>query len=220
METKFQSSFIPKKSFGSPATGSSSGAIGFFTSVAVVVFLIVAALWAGVFIWGKTVKAEILEMEGDLVAAREAFNPALVQELTRLDNRIESAKKLLAAHLAVSAVFDLLEKSTLLNVSYGDFDFSVGSSGEIKVLLEGQAKSFNSVALQSDSFAGEKFIKNPIFSDVNLDDSGNVLFTFVATLDPALLSYKGNLLESFLEPGTVSGLDRDGSPPIYSELAD
>ena len=65
----------------------------------------------------------------------------------------------------------------------------------MEVVLRGWAKSFNEVALQSDSFAGEKFIQEPIFSDINLDESGNILFSFSAILDPSLISY-GNVVKA------------------------
>lgn len=189
MDPKFQPSFIPKQSLGLPRPGAPAAPLSIFVTISIVIFLIAAVLAAGVFLWSKLVEKDIGAINGELAKAREAFNPALVGELERLDGRIESAKKILDSHIAVSALFALLEKATLVDVSFGDFSFDAGNGKEVKVTMKGQAKNFASVALQSDAFTAEKFIKNPIFSDLNLDDSGNVLFTFTATLDPALTTY-------------------------------
>ena len=56
--------------------------------------------------------------------------------------------------------------------------------------MTGQAKSFNSVALQSDVFGTERSFKDPIFSNFSLNERGDVIFNFQTTVDPKLLLYR------------------------------
>jgi hypothetical protein len=62
--------------------------------------------------------------------------------------------------------------------------------------MGGIASSFSSVALQSDIFGENKFIQEPIFSNLNLDSKGDVIFDFSAFVDPRLLSYSDSILKN------------------------
>ena len=53
---------------------------------------------------------------------------------------------------------------------------------------------YNFIALQADLFKNNKFMKNPIFSDLVLDQVGNVDFSLTFYVDRSLVSY-----ESFLD---------------------
>ena len=56
--------------------------------------------------------------------------------------------------------------------------------------MTGEARSFLTIASQSDLWSGEHRIVNPIFNDLNLDDSQIAKFTFRSALDPQLFLYK------------------------------
>jgi hypothetical protein len=64
--------------------------------------------------------------------------------------------------------------------------------------MKGRAKSYASVALQSDVFAEIPFLKEQLFENPNLDPQGNVTFDYSAEVDPSLLSY----VEALGEGGT------------------
>ena len=59
--------------------------------------------------------------------------------------------------------------------------------------MSGQARNYAYVALQSDVLGKNKYIPQHIFSDLNLDGSGNVTFNLFAVISPTLLSYKSFL---------------------------
>jgi hypothetical protein len=56
------------------------------------------------------------------------------------------------------------------------------------------AVGYRSMALQSDLFAQNKTFINPIFSNLTLDQSGDVLFDLDFSVDPSFLNYKQMLL--------------------------
>ena len=59
--------------------------------------------------------------------------------------------------------------------------------------MGGQARNYSYVALQSDILGNNKYVSQHIFSDLNLDGSGNVTFNLSAVINPSLLSYKSFL---------------------------
>ncbi|MEK7187122.1 MAG: hypothetical protein AAB690_02395, partial [Patescibacteria group bacterium] len=85
--------------------------------------------------------------------------------------------------------FDFLESSTLKSVRFTDFSYGTSPAG-VELVMKGQARSYAAVALQSDLFTKSSHFKNPVFSDLGLDESGNIIFTFRAIVNPNLISYQ------------------------------
>lgn len=191
MEPQFRSSFIPKK----PISGQSprkqgGGPVGLLFLLTLIAFLVVFALTAGVFLYQQFLVRSIERKGVELEEARAAFEPALIQELTRLDTRIKTADILLDRHIALSRMFTFLENNTIQDVRFTSFRFALFSDGQANLILDGVAKSFNAVALQSDIFGKSRFIENPIFEGLNVNEKKDVTFTIKALINPDLLSYR------------------------------
>ena len=60
--------------------------------------------------------------------------------------------------------------------------------------MSGQAVGYRSVALQSDLFAKNKYFLDPVFSNLSLDEKGNVLFDLDFSVDLNFVNYKRTLL--------------------------
>ncbi len=193
MDTKFQTSFIPKKPLV-PNGGriQSTHHLSFF-SIIVTLILLVAIAGAGVvFGMERYYTSQIAKMAIKLEAAEESLNQAEIGEWVRLDRRIEAGKELLGNHLAVSSFFDLLEQMTLKSIQFKNFSYSITSGQKVAVTMDGQADSFAALALQSDEFAKQsKQMSNQLFSSIDQDKlTGRISFKFSALIDPSLISYK------------------------------
>ena len=191
MDPKFQSSFIPKGPIVSSSTisgGSRTPSHGLFGFIASVVFFIVVLLAAGLFGYEKYLLSSIAQRGDDLNKAREALNPGTIRDLLKLNSRIVSTQDILSKHTVLSPLFDFLESSTYKSVRYTVFNFS--NDKDLTITLSGQARGYAAVALQADTLSRSKYILNPVFSDLTLDDKGNVLFSFKASLSPDIISYK------------------------------
>lgn len=164
--------------------------VNLFAVVALVVFLAVAALAAGVFLYRGFLVREIRAMDAQLAAARKSFEPEFVDAARRLSARLEAAKQTLSRHNALSLLFALLERRTLETVRFRDFSFEAKDDKSFTLALSGEAKSFNAVSLQSDVFGEEKRFTSPVFSNFTLNDRGNVLFQFKTAVDPGLVAYR------------------------------
>jgi hypothetical protein len=195
MEPKFQSSFIPRGPVGTTATISRAGNIGsggIFGFLAIILFVLSVAGSIAVYGYNTYLLSRISQMGADLEAARTTLEPESIKELTQLNTRILTTSELLSKHTVLSPLFDYLESATVRNVRFTQFSYSTTERG-LTLSMGGQARGYTSVALQSDVFNQSKYLKNPIFGDLNLDKNGNVIFSFIATIDPSIISYKKQL---------------------------
>jgi len=185
---EFQTSFIPKKSFDGVA-GQKKGKSGmlFFTVLLVFIFSLLTA--GAAFAYEQFLNASISHKKDSLEKVKSAFEPELIRQLSHLDQKLHTARTLLDSHVALSSYFELLESVTLESIRFKTFSYIVDDAG-IRVTMQGEALSFASVALQSDEFAKQRFIKELVFSGLELDEKGNVIFTVTALVDPQLISYR------------------------------
>jgi hypothetical protein len=84
-------------------------------------------------------------------------------------------------------------------VRYTKFSYVLGTDKKAQIIIQmsGQAVDYRSVALQSDLFNTKDEAKNfinPVFSNLTLDDKGNVLFDLQFSVDPSFVNYKQTLL--------------------------
>ncbi len=163
-----------------------------FGFIAMLLFIISIVLALGVFGYERYLLSDIGTMGNNLNSARSSLEPDVIKELVSANKRIIGTRTLLMKHTALTPFFDYLESATLKNVRYTQFLYATTNKG-IELTMHGQARSYQDVALQSDAFNSSGIFTSPVFSDLDLDAKGNVVFTFRATLDPAVVSYKKRL---------------------------
>ena len=212
METKFQTSFIPKQPVNAEAPHHTSAASLFFL-FAFIIFMASLASAGGVFIYGEIIKKNINEGKAQLTLNKNAFDPNTISQITRLNDRINAADSLLKKHKSVSTLFLVLSNSTLKNVRFTDFNYS-GVDDKIVLSMRGQAVSYETVALQAKEFTNpnlKNVFRSPLFGDLTLDTLGNVSFSFTTGIDPLLVDYYKLKKEEYSATGGPS------SDPLSSQ---
>lgn len=154
----------------------------------VVLFVASAALAVAVFLYQQYLDTESASKLTQLQRAKAAFEPSLIQELTRLDDRMHVADLLLGTHVAPSAFFHALEAATLSTVAFQSLDYQAADPKHITVKMQGIAQSVNSIALQADLFSKNGVITSPIFSDIARQADG-VHFNLSAVVNPNAINY-------------------------------
>ena len=185
MPEQVTTSFIPKKPEERETRRSPAGVLSI---IAMLVFVVALLGAGGVFLYGKFLDGSIVRKQESLERAREAFEPALIEELARLDARMMSVDMLLGRHRAFSNLFAALEELTLQNVRFSELSYAETPSGHL-VAMVGEAGSFNALALQADVLGKSPQLHDVIFSDFSVNERGAVDFNVSATLDPSLLVY-------------------------------
>jgi len=193
MDSPTQSTFIPHEAV-TPTTsnrgGGSSGLSELALLVSIILFIVSAALGAGVFLYSQYLQSSNSSKLDQLNSAEAAFDPSLVQQLTRLDTRMNAAQSLLTAHLAPSQLFTMLEASTVQDISFTSLTYDATNPQQIALTMTGVAGSVNSIALQAQVFSQSGVITNPIFSNIDAEPDG-VHFNFTALVNPSTISYEG-----------------------------
>ena len=166
--------------------------ISFLTVVSVVIFFTVIIATGALYFYDKVLAKNITKMENDLNLAKNRFEPSKIIQLQVLDKRLRASSEILSKHIAISPIFEALQSITLKTVSYTKFsyDFDDSKNAKIKVKMNGIAIGYRSVAFQSDLFAKNKYLIDPVFSNLLLDDKGNVLFDLEFSVDPTFVDYK------------------------------
>jgi hypothetical protein len=196
MEPKFKTSFIPKQSLQTQeevrfVPKKQSAPVGLLTTLTFLVLVASLGASVGFFLYKQHLVSSIEKKRADIIQQREAFEPALVKEYTRVAARLDAARKILDEHDAMTFAFALLEQITLKKVEYSTMTINYNkTAGTVSLILTGSARNYKVLALQSDVFGSNQFMQEPTVNGLKAQEGGTVDFTLSAKLDPRLISYK------------------------------
>src|ERR1700683_640451 len=116
MDSPTQPSFIPHEAVNSPTTHHNSGLKELILLLCIVFLVVSAALAGGVFLYTQYLQSSGQSKLASLNRAEAAFDPPLIQQITRLNTRMNAAAMLLSAHLAPTQLFTTLEQTTVQDI--------------------------------------------------------------------------------------------------------
>ena len=187
--TTTQPSFIPRETPNfSREPRRQKGITDLLTLLSIVLFVASVALAAGVFLYKEYLRSSASSKVSQLKRAKAAFEPSLIRELTRLDDRMRSAGDVLGGHISPTAFFRMLEQTTIASIAYASLDFEAIDTQHMTVKMDGVAGSVNAIALQADLFSKGGVITSPIFSNINREPDG-IHFDLSARINPAAINY-------------------------------
>lgn len=202
MDGQLKTSFIPKKPIQMDRSSSSLASPRarkktLFSFVTTLIFLLSLAALGGVYFWKITLQKKIESQVEYLKQTRDEFDEKFISEATRLNLRLTSTLGLLENHLSPSELYSILEEHTLQTVSFDTFSIRDSKDGKISISGTGEAKRFETIVLQSDSFGKSGYMRNVIFDNLKQDfEKGVIGFTFNAILDPSVVLYRNSLPEN------------------------
>jgi hypothetical protein len=207
MPPQMPTSFIPKRPVSSEPVPEqhTNRAVSILSLIAFVIVVATALSYVGVHLYEKQLIAQKQKTDQLINESRKGIGTEFLTEMKTLSNRMKGVQAVIDRHIVVTPIFTALEQTTLRSIQYKSFGYEfmndpTTSEQTVKVTLTGTAKSYATIALQSDSFTQNTLIKNPVFSSLTVDDkTNNVNFKLVFTVNPSALSY-----ESF-----IAGLSRD-----------
>lgn len=200
MDPSIPTSFIPKRPIttqgGVSSSSSSSRTVGLLTFVTVISVVATILSFVGVYLYGQRLASQKTTLQNSINTARDGIGSEFVSDMQRLNARISGVQQLLDSHIVVSPIFKELQATTLRSVQYKQFKYDVAvdtltKAQLVKIDLNGTAKSYSTIALQSDAYSQSKLIKNPVFSGLTVDDkTGRVDFKLSFTVAITDLSYQ------------------------------
>lgn len=190
MDPQVQASFIPKKPLdGESARPGGGVGGGIFFLGALLIFIASAIAGAAAFGYQSFLNQSIANKDESLNLAEGAFEPGVIQDLVRLDQRLIQSRTLLQSHVAPSALFDFLSLTTLQNVQFNSFSYELGTDGSATIALAGVGNAFSDVALQSDQLGSSRGLSGVVFSGVTNNNDGRVNFAVTFVANPSLFLY-------------------------------
>ncbi len=203
MEPKFNTSFIPKKSLKADVIGGSHGGKnsyvkrrtvrgpGFFLMLLIFIASVSASI--GMFVLIKSVESNIQTKTKTLNSQKDLFNKDDIDMLVKAQVHLDSAKKILENHIAITELFNLLEDITLKSVQYTEMEYE-DSDDKIIATITGVTKGFQEVALQTSEYRNKKNasggLRNPILKELERDsEDKSVNFTVDVSVDKILVSF-------------------------------
>ncbi|MDE2399599.1 MAG: hypothetical protein KGL67_01130 [Patescibacteria group bacterium] len=195
MEPNFQTSFIPKKPMVEEHVRAPRP-IGLLTIISIFILFTVLLASGALYFYKGIMTRNIEGMKANLHLAEQRFEPSKITELQKLDKRLGAANQVLSKHIAITPIFQALQAVTMKSVSFTNFsyDFGEGANSKINIKMSGVTLGYSNLALQSDLFAKNKNFINPVFSNLTLNDKGNVAFDLNFSVDPSFVDYKTMLL--------------------------
>ena len=208
MEQNFQTSFIPKKSMiEQPITSKRS--VGVLLIISIIIFITMAGISGFVYLYRDTIDKNITQMQVDLSKAKNRFEPSEITKLKTLDKRLQASTEVLSKHVAISPIFEALSSLTLKTVRYTKFSYDFGDN-KVQIKMSGQAIGYRSVALQSDMLTKNKNLIDPVFSNLSLDDKGNIIFELQFSVDPSFVDYENFLKTNSNSSSSIGAMQNTG----------
>ena len=199
MEPIVSTSFIPKRPVSSEPIVSSAthrSSVGLLSILTFVIVIGTGLAFVGVYLYQQSLISQKASLEQSITTAQNGLGTTFVSDMQRLSLRINGVKSLIQSHVVVSPIFAALQATTLQSVQYKTFtyDFKTDPSTNARVVqvqLTGTARDYATLALQSDAFAQNALIKNPVFSALTVEDKTQLVdFKLSFNVDPASLSYQ------------------------------
>lgn len=218
MPPKFQSSFIPRNPISSSAPSVGMPVArrrqkDIFSFIATTLFTISVLFALGTFGYKFFLNYRIDTMGQELEAARAAIEPETVNELIRLNSRLVATDSLINKHRIISPVFEFLEAATPQQVRYTEFNFNMTPRG-LELSLRGEARSYAALAAAAEVYnRPDSNFRNTAFSNLQLDDQGNVDFSLNTVVEPSLLSYE-RFVEGITPEAPVTAPVSTTTPPV------
>jgi len=198
-------SFIPKQVLtAEPVRVHRVAAPNLFLVLAVVLLVVCLLFYGGAalykFLLGRQINQpceEIGSAENQVVRCgllasvereEKNLNRDTILLLQRVDKKFRLAAELSQNHVDILPVFRLLERLTLPTISYTKFNFD---GPQLK--LAGRATKYEDLAVQGDVFAKEPGIKEFVFSELDLNARGEVVFELQLSINQSVFSYANRL---------------------------
>lgn len=195
MENTFQTSFIPKKPIILMNNTRRSMPIGVFPILATLILVLTILCSIGLFFYKGYLNKQKESLSISLVSIKDSFEEGTIENLESFEKRINAAKDVLASHVVLTPLFNLLGETTIPSIQYTKFEHEIKENG-FYVKIIGISRDYRSIALQADVFNGEKgrYFKNVIFSNLTKNIDNSITFNLEFNVDPSLLSYEKDIL--------------------------
>lgn len=235
MTNQFETAFVPQQPLLRVEAGQRPRVpLDLALIVSLIVFFVTLAVAGGAFFYKQQVDKQVISRGEDLKAAEALFDTGKISTYKELQVKLTTAKTLVDSHTIFSLIFDLIETKAATNIGLTSLTFGQeGNSGDVSLLLTGQAPSYEAVYFQMQKWRESKpVIKSVDMTSLSLEEaSGIVSFSVKIALDAKTIGYANMLAASnaanaqqaaaaapsaFTEPSPLPITPAPTSTPVFS----
>ena len=217
MPQKVPTSFVPKQPVRTVRRPRVRGPLSIFAVASLVLFFAAVLLAGVVFGYEFFLKQSRDAKAGELQTIQNSVEPQAVEDLARLSQRLVIARELLEDHVAVSAVFSMLERDTVQSVTFEGLELVTIPSGDVEITMQGRAQNFNALAYQSVVFRDNPFLRNQIFEDITVTEEEDVTFTFTGIISSTLVRAQSGQVVQVAPNEVLESLFEGEDPEVPAE---
>lgn len=192
------SSFIPKQGAVSTRRARRESSLGLLFLISLLLLGISLLVFAGSFGYRAVLDRQVNKpcggdgsacgLKATVDRTREELGIEEIIRYSRLDKKMTAAAGLIDRHISLVPLLDLIETETLHTVRFSAMVLNVDGG----VTLEGVATSYADLASQVKTLEKNPGVKAVVFSDVDLNDAGQVVFTAKLLPNSDLLVFNTN----------------------------
>lgn len=193
MPEEFNKNFIPQKRVDPRRAGLKIyDTVDSFTALALILFSTAILFVGGIFASRMFVGNQITSLQEVVTHLSSNFNPIEVDELVRLDRKVQAASIVLKEHTSITDIRDFLEEHTQSRVQIQSYVFeekTTEGSQQKTITITGEALNYNTLANQQTIFENDSDIVSVSFTDMNPTETGFVEFTAHLLLTDSAFAY-------------------------------
>ena len=213
METKFQTSFIPKKPLNQ--TGSDAPVKQQNTSILLLIgifaFVISILAAGGSYGWQVYLSSQQSQYQQSLVSLENNFKIDQIILLKQTAAKIDLANQILSNHIALSQIFAAISQLTASNVRFTDLDVEapMDKTKGMSITMNGYAPSYDALAFQSDELGHledlglRDIVINPVISNPLQNQNSTISFQLSADVATTSMLYRNMFPGSATIPTTT-----------------
>lgn len=150
---------------------------------AFIILFLVGIIWFGLLFYKNSIDKKIESTKQEIESLSVQENKEIQTKIIDLEKNLKNVKNLLSQHIYSSKLLALLEKLTLLQVRWTDFNLKIESG---LLSLKGQANNYSTLAKQILIFTQEPSFKEIKTSGISLGQLGGVKFNMEINLNPEI----------------------------------
>lgn len=173
-----------KESYGTSLALERGSSILLYLSIGL--FFLVGAAFGGLLLLNRAQKESHVTLLGEVNKKEEDLKSDILRQIFLLEGRLKGLRTLLSAHIFPSNVIKLLERDTLPQVRFLNFNFDAASG---RLDMTGEAASYSVLARQINVFERDPQIEQVEFGGLSILGGANLAgFKLTIIVKPSSLT--------------------------------
>ncbi len=177
-----------KIEYAKPAPMQSGKGISVLVFLAFFFLVAVGLVYGGIVLYKRSIDESLISLTRELSKLEEELNTKDIENISRVDHGLLTARSLLSRHIYTSQLFKVLEENTLADVYYTAFTYEFANGASVDI--QGVAKDYVALHRQLEQFRALPVVSKVVFETVRIVENNKVGFTFAIQFSENTLRFR------------------------------